>query len=331
MLQQTRAETVIPYYDRFLRELPTVTALAEATPDRVMSLWSGLGYYRRARMLHQAAQDIARTRAGSFPDTAVGLREVRGIGRYTAGAIASIAYGEQAALVDGNVARVLARIFAIDADVKRGPGLARIWELAEALVPAQRAGDWNQALMELGATTCTPRAPRCPDCPVRDSCEARARGLEGVLPVLAARVKPSPSLMFALVATVGRKVLLVRRRPSGLFGGLWEPPLLPRRSTRARTGLAAASRAFSALLGVEVPPLVLAGSVTHTLSHRRIVAWVSSIQLPRVPASLCEDGSSYDALELVSPAAFARLGMSTLARKILAVAGVGRPEEAANR
>ena len=150
MLQQTRARTVIPYFERFLSELPTVTALAEAPPEEVMRLWSGLGYYRRARMLQEGAQQIVRERAGRFPDTASSLAEVRGIGPYTAGAIASIAFGERAALVDGNVVRVLARIFAVEEEVRGGAGLRRIWALAEALVPEMRAGDWNQGLMKLG-------------------------------------------------------------------------------------------------------------------------------------------------------------------------------------
>ncbi len=320
MLQQTRVEAVVPYYERFMRELPTVSALAEATADRVMSLWSGLGYYRRARMLHEAAQQIAGEGGGAFPETAAGLLEVRGIGRYTAGAIASIAYGERAALVDGNVARVLARLFAIEEDVRAGAGLRRVWALAEALVPEARAGDWNEALMELGATTCIPRAPRCMACPLEASCEARARGIEARLPELAAKKKPVLTRQVALVATMRRKVVLARRRPGGLFGRLWEPPTLALTASHEE-----ARAAFGALLGVRVPAVKVAGLVTHTLSHRALETRVLVARLSRVPRPVFPPDSAYDALELVDEDAFAGLGMSTFARKLLGQAGVLSP------
>jgi A/G-specific adenine glycosylase len=316
MLQQTRVETVIPYYDRFLRALPTVHALAEASEDHVLSLWSGLGYYRRARMLHQAARDIAQA-GGTLPGTRDGLLGVRGIGRYTAGAIASIAYGERAPLVDGNVARVLARLFAIDLDVRSGPGLAKIWSLAEGLVPSEEAGDWNQALMEVGATVCLPRAPRCPECPARDLCIARSRGIENTLPNLAAKTPATASRQLMLVAVVrnrkGDRVLLGRRRPGGLFGGLWEPPAV----ADGRD----ARRALATLLGIELPRLTDRGVVTHILSHRRLAVRVVSCKLDRSPPCQLGDGP-YEAVSPVSPGSFTDLGMSTLARKVLIKAGV---------
>ncbi|HVJ89394.1 MAG TPA: A/G-specific adenine glycosylase, partial [Labilithrix sp.] len=171
MLQQTRVETVKPYFERFMQRFPTPLALAEAPEDQVLAAWSGLGYYRRARMLHAGARVVAQ-RSG-MPADRDGLLELPGIGRYTAGAIASIAYGERVGLVDGNVARVFARIFAIDDDMKRA-GMRRAEQLAEELVPERAPGDWNQALMELGATICTPRAPSCERCPVFRSCRAHA-------------------------------------------------------------------------------------------------------------------------------------------------------------
>jgi A/G-specific adenine glycosylase len=318
MLQQTRVETVVPYFERFMNELPTVQALAEAPADRVMSLWSGLGYYRRARMLHEAAQQIVREKAGAFPADAAGLLEVRGIGRYTAGAIASIAYGERAALVDGNVARVLARLFAVEEDVRGGPGLKRIWELADALVPEERAGDWNQALMELGATTCIPRAPRCLVCPVREACEARRHGIEGELPKLKAKAKPKEAAQVALVATRKGAVVLARRKRGGLFGGLWEPPTVPGVMTDEE-----ACEAFAVLLGVGLRAPRVAGVVTHVLSHRRLETRVLSATLARAPRPRLPRGGLYDAVEMVEPSAFAGLGMSTLARKVLGRAGGG--------
>ena len=283
-----------------------------------MSLWSGLGYYRRARMLHEAAQQIARTRGGVFPGTAAGLVAIRGVGRYTAGAVASIAFGERTPLVDGNVARVLARLFAVEDDVQRGPGLARVWEIADELVPARRAGDWNEALMELGATTCTPRAPRCDACPLRSSCVGRARGIEASLPRLRAKMKPLVECRVALVATVRRNHVLLRRRPDGLFGGLWEPPTVP-----ATADDDDAIEAFIALLGVSLERVRFAGAITHTLSHRRLEARVLTATLSRSP-TLAEH-ETYDALALLPPAGFDDLGMSTFARKVLTRAGTLAP------
>jgi A/G-specific adenine glycosylase len=312
MLQQTRVETVVPYFERFMKELPTVTALAEAPADHVMSLWSGLGYYRRARMLHDAAREIARERGGAFPATAAALVGVRGIGRYTAGAIASIAFGEQAALVDGNVARVLARLFAVEDDVRGGPGLRRIWALADALVPKERAGDWNQALMELGATTCIPRAPRCLVCPVAGACEARKRGIAADLPKLRPKAKPLALAQVALVATRKGNVVLARRREGGLFGGLWEPPTIPGELSREE-----AQARFEAFLGVKLRGVKEAGAVTHVLSHRRLETRVLVATVARAPEALA-DSEMYDAVELVARSKLAGRGISTMAKKVLA-------------
>ena len=223
MLQQTRVETVIPYYERFLSRWPTVGALAEAPIDDVLAAWSGLGYYRRARMLHAAARAIS-GELSLLPPTPSSLARVKGIGRYTAGAVASIAYGEAAPLVDGNVARVFARLFAIDDDVRSARGIARLWALAEELVDAGDPGSWNQALMELGATVCVPRDPRCLVCPVREACRGRELGLERELPRMKAKRKPRLQRRWALVARRGSSVLLGQRNPDGRFGGLWEPP-----------------------------------------------------------------------------------------------------------
>jgi A/G-specific adenine glycosylase len=285
-----------------------------------MSLWSGLGYYRRARMLHEAAREIARA-GGTLPGTRDGLLEVRGIGRYTAGAIASIAYGERAALVDGNVARVLARLFAVEQDVRSGPGLEKIWALADSLVPDARAGDWNQALMELGAMVCVPRAPRCVECPARALCVARSRGIEEELPRLAAKPPATAARQVVLVATVqnrlGARVLLARRRPGGLFGGLWEPPGVADGHER-KDG---AQRALAALLGIELPRLVARGVVTHVLSHRRLSVRVVSCELDRSPRCRLGDGP-YETASLVRTSSFGDLGMSTLAKKVLTKGGV---------
>jgi len=325
MLQQTRVETVVPYYTRFLDRYATVRALADAPLDDVLSMWSGLGYYRRARMLHAGAKHVAAR--GAFPSDVAALREVPGVGPYTAGAIASIAFGRRAALVDGNVARVLARIFAIEDDVRGGAGLARVWEIAESLVPEEAAGDWNQALMELGATVCTPREPRCLVCPVRDACDARRAGKERALPVLRAKTKPRPARRAAIVLMSSAGILLARRRPDGLFGGLWEPPSIDVDADVADDAVATWARPrFAKLLGARIAELEPCGAIVHVLSHRRLQVFVSRAHLPaRARAKVAKSGE-YDAVERVLPGALRERGIATLARKILAAAGALSPE-----
>ncbi|MEI7892412.1 MAG: A/G-specific adenine glycosylase [Myxococcales bacterium] len=312
MLQQTRVETVIPYYNRFLQEFPTVMALAEAPLDRVLEHWSGLGYYRRARMLHEGARVIAAR--GVFPKEVAELRDVPGIGPYTAGAVASIAFGQRAALVDGNVARVLARLFALDHDIRGGAGLARVWKLADVLVAEDDPGGWNQALMELGSTVCTVRDPRCLLCPVAPLCEAKARGVEKNLPILSPKPRPRSVREVALVASSGDAVLLARRCPNGLFGGLWEPPLLEMETDleEARQAAVVLASAF----GVELTSIEDRGTITHTLSHRRMrveVMWGQARSLGELRCGL----SIYDKAERVPWTELSGRGRSSLASKIL--------------
>jgi len=182
MLQQTRIEAVRGYYDRFLERFPTVEALAAAPLDAVLHAWAGLGYYSRARNLHRAAQMVAFERGGRFPDTADELAELPGVGRYTAGAIASIAFGRRAPVVDGNVARVLSRLAGLAGDVRSPVVSRRLWALAAEWIDAERPGDFNQALMELGETICVPRSPDCARCPVRARCAAHRQGRVAELP-----------------------------------------------------------------------------------------------------------------------------------------------------
>jgi A/G-specific adenine glycosylase len=316
MLQQTRVETVIPYYERFLRELPTIGHLAEATEERVLALWSGLGYYRRARMLHAAAKKVARVHQGMVPSDPETLRGLEGVGAYTAGAVASIAFGRRAAVVDGNVTRVLTRLFAIDEDIKTARGSARVWRIAEDLVPGGGdegegdPGDWNQALMELGATICVPRAPACEACPATAFCAARQQGIVDRLPRSAPKKAPVPVTRVALVLTSDRAVLLARRRRDVLFGGLWEPP------SSDGSLVELASR-----LGVDPATLESAGDVVHVLSHRKLRVEVARGPLGdrrRWPLP----GADYDAVERVALGDVASRAQATLARKVLAVAGV---------
>jgi len=224
MLQQTQVETVKPYYERFLGRFPNVSKLARARLDTVLKVWEGLGYYSRARNLHKAAKTIARDLAGVFPRTREGLMSLPGIGPYTAGAIASIAFDQAVPVVDGNVTRVLCRLLAVQDDPRQPATRQRLWSVAGGLVAKGRAGDLNQAMMELGATLCLVRSPGCGTCPLRDLCKARCLGLQERLP-LRARRKPVPRHTVAIgVVFKGGRVLIDRRRPSGLLGGLWEFP-----------------------------------------------------------------------------------------------------------
>jgi A/G-specific adenine glycosylase len=320
MLQQTRVDTVLPYYRRFLEALPTVRSLAEAPESRVLSLWSGLGYYRRARMLHAAAKRIVREHRGELPRDVEGLRQLEGVGDYTAGAVASIAYGVRAALVDGNVTRVLSRLFAVEDDTSTTAGKARIWEIARGLVSSAPGdpGDWNQALMELGAVVCTPRGPACEQCPVEAFCAARARGLVDQLPRSSAKRSPTEvrRVSLVLVSADPGRVLLARRRPGMLFGGLWEPP-------GAEAGKDAAG-ALAERLGVDGSALEPMGEVLHVLTHRRMRVTVMRGPLPakrRWPIP----GPDYDAARAIAMADLGDVAHATLTRKVLLLAKAATP------
>lgn len=323
MCQQTRIETVIPYYLRFLSEFPTVMSLAEAPLDRVLTMWSGLGYYRRARMLHGAAQQVVAEHGGRFPEAPGELRKLSGVGQYTAGAIASIAYGVRASVVDGNVVRVLSRLFAIVQDMRGGAGLQQIWAIADSMVPTERPGDWNQALMELGATVCTPQSPQCGICPLQSVCEGRRRGIERDLPRLAPKAKPKRWRRVALVATDERgAVLLARRVRDGLFGGLWEPPSVD------ADGPEEGMPRLGAMTGLTLKKGRCAhvGSFVHILSHRRIeadVCLVKDVKRSATTQNSAKNSTEYDRFEWVDTALLSDRAMTKFARKVLNAAPIG--------
>ncbi|MBW4437490.1 MAG: A/G-specific adenine glycosylase [Pleurocapsa minor GSE-CHR-MK-17-07R] len=225
MLQQTQVETVRPYFARFMAAYPTVNDLAAAPLDDVLKLWEGLGYYSRARNLHRAAQMVASEFGGRFPASVEGLLRLPGIGRYTAGAIASIAFGLREPLVDGNVIRVYARLLDIPDDVTQPRVQARFWEIAGQTLPEQRAGDFNQALMDLGRLVCTPRSPDCVSCPVQAHCLALERGTQAERPVKPRRA-PTPhyEVTAGIIWNEAGQVLIAQRPHDGLLGGLWEFP-----------------------------------------------------------------------------------------------------------
>lgn len=224
MLQQTQVETVKAYYVRFLKRLPTVTDFAKAPLDTILKLWEGLGYYSRARNAHKAAKQVVTDFGGEFPKTVDGLQQLSGIGRYTAGAIASIAFGVRAPLVDGNVIRILCRIFCLYGNPSTSAMQKQLWALASDLVPAKRPGDFNEAMMELGATVCHRQSPNCEACPLNRVCLAYQQGVQAQLPERVKR-KARPKYQVAVGVIYKRGRILIDKRPAeGLLGGLWEFP-----------------------------------------------------------------------------------------------------------
>jgi A/G-specific adenine glycosylase len=259
MLQQTRVETVIPYYDRFLERFPTLEALAVSDEEEVLEAWAGLGYYSRARNLKRAAEVVVREHGGALPSDERALRALPGVGAYTAGAIRSIAFDEAAPIVDGNVRRVLARLFA-----ERHPDPKRTWRLAGALVPDERPGAFNQAMMELGATVCTPRAPACAGCPLRRICDGRARGAPGEFPAPRERAAPRSARAVCGIVEKGRAILMVRRPSRGLLGGLWEVP------SAEGSGLDRLLDSIEARTGLRTARGERIGAVEHRFTHRAL-------------------------------------------------------------
>jgi A/G-specific adenine glycosylase len=225
MLQQTQVKTAIPYYERFLKKLPTIQALADAKLDTVLKLWQGLGYYTRAKSLHKSAQIILENHGGTFPHTFEEILALPGIGRYTAGAIGSIAFGLHKPVLDGNVIRVLCRWFAIADNPADAKVRENLWHIAEELLPAKNCGDWNQSLMELGSEICTPANPQCDLCPVRQFCIAFEKGSQESLP-LRKKKKTVPHYTVAIAVIINEegKLLIDKRKSEGFLGGLWELP-----------------------------------------------------------------------------------------------------------
>jgi A/G-specific adenine glycosylase len=264
MLQQTTARTVAPYYERFLERLPTLAALAAAEEEQVLALWSGLGYYHRARNLRRGARHVAQHHAGAFPRTLEAALAVPGVGLYTASAVLSIAYGAALPVVDGNVRRVLARLLALRGPRWRSDG--PFYNLAEELLDHDAPGDWNQALMELGATVCTPRRPGCAACPLREGCAARALGIAERLPEGRPRRAPVEVTVAAALIEKEDRLLLVRRPEGRLMGRLWELPQTPLDAAEG-ADLAACLREQHGL-DVRVGPLAV--QARHAITFRRI-------------------------------------------------------------
>jgi A/G-specific adenine glycosylase len=310
MLQQTQVARVVPFYRRFLERFPTLGALAAADEEAVLAAWSGLGYYARARSLHRAARE-ALARHGGLPSSRQALAALPGFGPYTAGAVASIAFGLPAPAVDGNVARVLARLFALEGPVEPAAARARLEALAAALLGPERPGDWTQALIELGATRCVKPAPRCGRCPVAGLCEARRAGRELELPPPRRRPERRRLRLAAAVIRGGGGLLLQRRPPGGLFGGLWAPPLVefpPGRATGP--GLARAlGEGLSRGLGVPVRVGRELATAARTLTHRELTLVAFEATVPRPPAG--------ERVRWATPGEVERLGVASAIRALL--------------
>ena len=259
MLQQTQVATVIPYFTQFLKCFPTLADLAKADEQHVLRLWQGLGYYSRARNLRAAARQIVRDFGGELPSATEDLLKLPGVGRYTAGAIASIAFGRRVPILDGNVSRVLCRLDAVKADPRHPRTRQRLWRRAEDILPRRRVGDFNSALMELGATVCTPRKPRCLLCPARANCKAFATGLHGTIPaVRTTRRRPLVRRQTFCIGHAG-KWLIEQRPAKGRWAGMWQFVTVAKPEGTAQTPR----------LPLPVDCLAPIGSVSHDLTHRR--------------------------------------------------------------
>ncbi|MDE1976350.1 MAG: A/G-specific adenine glycosylase [Elusimicrobia bacterium] len=265
MLQQTTVAAVAPKFERFLARFPDISALAAASEDDVLSAWAGLGYYSRARNLRAAAQKIVHEHAGRFPSTYESILSLPGVGRYTAGAIGSIAFGLRLPVLDGNVMRVFSRWFAVRDNIKNAAVQKKFWSVAEKLVPPDRPGDWNQALMELGATVCLPENPKCPECPVSRSCLAFRRKIQDRLPVVSARKEAVDLRWTCLWIKKNGKVLLWRRSKDEHFlKGLW---------------------GFPEARHLSVKPEGLIKTASHSITHHLITAELRRAKAPnKIPA-----------------------------------------------
>jgi len=268
MLQQTRVETVIPYFNRWMKRFPTLKSVAKASQQEVLAIWEGLGYYSRARNLHRAAQIVVEEFGGELPQNVKRLRDLPGIGRYTAGAIASIAFGMDEPTLDGNIRRVLARVSNLRIPARSHEGEKRLWEMGAAHLPAGQAAEYNQALMDLGAVICTPRHPQCAQCPLNDICTAFAYSMQTELPVKLAKSPIPHHIVTAAIIQQDGQVLIAQRPAQGLLGGMWEFP-----GGKVKPGEALETcikREILEELGIGIEVAEAFGVYQHAYTHLRI-------------------------------------------------------------
>lgn len=279
ILQQTRVDQGLPYYERFVAAFPTVLGLASASEDAVMKLWEGLGYYSRARNLHFTAKYVARELNGKFPKTHEGLLALKGVGPYTAAAIGSIAFELPVAAVDGNVYRVLARYFGIETSIDETSTKREIAELSHAILNKNRPGDHNQSVMELGATVCLPKNPNCDSCPLKDSCVARRLEVQDKLPIRTKKVKVRDRFFYYSVWMVGEEVAISRRGEGDIWQGLYEFPL---KESESRLSEAKIIDSLGVSSGQNV--LLVSEEFKHILSHQRIFGRFVVLKLTEKPS-----------------------------------------------
>jgi A/G-specific adenine glycosylase len=314
MLQQTQVAVVVPYFERFMHRFADVAALASASEDEVLRHWSGLGYYARARHLHRAAKMVVDDHGGRFPDRLEQVQALPGVGRSTAGAILSLALGQRHPILDGNCKRVLARCFAISGWPGSSAVATRLWALAEALTPARDVAAFNQAMMDLGATLCTRAGPSCERCPLSDRCLALAQGCVHAYPAPKPRKRlPVRNVQVVLILDALGRVMLQRRPPSGIWGGLWTPPELGADDDVPAWCLAQ--------LGVGVTQLEMLPMRRHTFSHFHLEMQPVAVRLSQ-PSRRVADGQDAEWADPTSPDA---LGLPAPIRRLLAELGDARP------
>ncbi len=316
MLQQTQVATVIPYYENFLQKFPTLRHLAEAPEEQVLAAWAGLGYYRRARLLQAGAQQVLKLWQGKIPEGREQLKSLPGIGDYTAGALASIAFGHPEPLVDGNVMRVFSRLFALRGHPKSPLLFQEVWRRAQNLVPDKSPGDFNQALMELGATVCRPRVPACERCPVREFCEAWRQGAPESYPEAAPPPKQLRLDRVVAVVQRGENILLVKRKNPRWFQGMWELP-----HSYCDPGAAEASLLqgfLSEALGLSLTAVRALPPTRHGITHHRITsyAWQGQARGKIRLGGAFEEGGFFPSDRL------SNLALAAFDRKVLAAGGL---------
>ncbi|WP_066960413.1 A/G-specific adenine glycosylase [Microbulbifer sp. Q7] len=313
MLQQTQVSAVIPYYQRFMESFPTVDALAAASQDQVLAHWSGLGYYARARNLHKCAQTVVDEHGGKFPRSVEALEALPGIGRSTAGAIASISMGVKAAILDGNVKRVLARIHAVEGWPGQTGVAKQLWAIAERYTPDARTGDYTQAMMDLGATLCTRTRPACEHCPFADHCVARAQGNPTDYPGKKPK-KEKPVRQTTLLLMEHDGELYLEQRPaSGIWGGLWIPPQL-----EGDDGGEASAQEWLAAQDLHASEVQAMPALRHTFSHFHLDIHPVWIRLPNKPGQVAEAASGwYKLRQLDRPRSAQDLGLPAPIAKLV--------------
>jgi A/G-specific adenine glycosylase len=284
MLQQTRVDTVIPYFKRWMERFPCIEDLANATQQEVLGCWEGLGYYSRARNLHRAAQILCEKLGSKFPQNVEELRRLPGIGRYTAGAIASLAFNADEPALDGNVRRVLSRVFDMDLPARSPAGEKRLWQIARDHLPSGSASSYNQAMMDLGSMLCTPHLPNCRKCPLVDICLAYSKNVQEERPVLQKRPAIPHYLVTAAVIRRDGLVLITQRPPRGLLGGLWE---FPGGKIQPGEDLAGClKREIMEELGVHIDVLEQIGVYQHAYTHFRVTLHSFRCRLPEIAEPL---------------------------------------------